>query len=184
MPVSPPRDDGKAPYHHGDLRRGLLAAARALLEQGGREAVTLREAARTAGVSHNAPYRHFPSRDALLAALAAEGFAALRDGLRAAREASPSAPLAALGRAYLAFAARERPLFRLMFGAAPDPGAHPDLAAAAAAAFAVLRETVEETVPPDLVARETIRAWGLVHGLATLVAEGQVAREEADAVLA
>jgi AcrR family transcriptional regulator len=74
----------KAPYHHGDLRRSLLDAALGILHQDGIGAVSLREVARAAGVSHNAPYRHFPSRDALLAGVAAEGFGRLRARLEAA----------------------------------------------------------------------------------------------------
>ncbi len=77
--------EGGTAYHHGDLRRSLIAAAQELLRSGGAEAVTLREAARLAGVSHNAPYRHFASRDALLAALAAEG-----SGRSAARSTRPA----------------------------------------------------------------------------------------------
>jgi AcrR family transcriptional regulator len=174
----------KSAYHHGDLRRGLLAAARALLEGGGPEAVSLREAARAAGVSHNAPYRHFAGRDALLAALAADGFSELRARLEAARDGGSANPLDALGRAYLGFAHTERPRFRLMFGGGLDRAAHPDLAAAADAAFAVLRDAVAAQVPPAAARREALRAWGLVHGLATLVADGQVAPGDADAVLA
>src|SRR6185369_3293046 len=64
-------------YHHGDLRNALLAAGRALLAEGGTPALSLREAARRAGVSHAAPYRHFASREALLAAIAEGGFVAL-----------------------------------------------------------------------------------------------------------
>lgn len=177
---------GKAAYHHGDLRRGLLTAARALLHQGGPDAVTLREAARAAGVSHNAPYRHFPSRDALLAAVATDGFLALRARLDAARSAAaPADRLVAIGRAYLGFAAQERAAFRLMFGSALDRAAHADLREAAEAAFAVLRDTVAERGGDAAsIARETVRAWGLVHGLATLVADGQITPEAAETGLA
>ncbi len=76
------------PYHHGDLRRALVAAARALLEESGPEALSLRDVARRVGVSHNAPYRHFPTKQALLAAVAAEEFAALS----ARMAAVPAAP--------------------------------------------------------------------------------------------
>lgn len=181
--MSTSRRGGAAPYHHGDLRRALLAAARALLEAGGPEAVTLREAARTACVSHNAPYRHFASRDALLAALAAEGFVALAERLRDARARAASEPLPALGRAYLGFAEEERARFRLMFGGSLERAAHPALAAGAAEAFGVLRDSVASGTPPERVGPAGIHAWGLVHGLATLVADGQIGREEADAAL-
>ncbi|MEH3148354.1 MAG: helix-turn-helix domain containing protein [Methylobacterium frigidaeris] len=166
------------------MRRTLLAAARDLLETGGVEAVTLREAARLAGVSHNAPYRHFPSRDALLAAVAAEGFEALRRTLDAAAAAEPTAALTAQGRAYLRFAVGHRPLFRLMFGAVLESAAHPDLAAAAGLAFAALRQVVAGAAPERAVEREALRAWALVHGLAHLVADRRITLEQAEASLA
>src|SRR5215471_7484310 len=78
-PTPPPRRVAvrKAAYHHGDLRRALIAAARAILEEDGLPALSLRAVARRAGVSQAAPYHHFPDKDALLAALGAEGFDAL-----------------------------------------------------------------------------------------------------------
>ncbi|GJE62007.1 TetR/AcrR family transcriptional regulator [Methylobacterium trifolii] len=165
-------------YHHGDLRNALVEAASRLLRAGGREAVSLREAARAAGVSHNAPYRHFPSRDALLAAVAAAGFRLLRDQL----EATDRRPVA-LGRAYLAFAGEDRARFQLMFGQSPAKDAFPDLAEAAGAALAVLDRAVGGPAAPDRVSAATLRAWGLVHGLAHLVAEGQVSEAVAEAAL-
>lgn len=168
-------------YHHGDLRRGLLAAAQDLLRSGGVDAVTLREAARLAGVSHNAPYRHFQSREALLAALAAEGFRTLRRALdEAGDRAEPAGRLTALGRAYLRFAAGDRATFRLMFGGALDTASHPDLAAAAADAFGALRKVVAEEAPRASGEREALRAWALVHGLAHLVAERQIDAAQAE----
>ncbi len=84
----------KQAYHHGDLRASILRAGWHLLEKQGIAALSLREAARRAGVSHNAPYRHFTDRDSLLAALAAEGFAALGQAMR---EAAASGGLRAMG---------------------------------------------------------------------------------------
>ncbi|WP_245442774.1 TetR/AcrR family transcriptional regulator [Methylobacterium terrae] len=171
-------------YHHGDLRRSLIAAAHDLLRSGGVEAVTLREAARLAGVSHNAPYRHFPSREALLAALAVEGFRGLRRALdEAAGGAEPPGRLTALGRAYLRFAEADRATFRLMFGGVLEIASHPDLAAAAADAFGTLRSVVAEQAPPPAAEREALRAWGLVHGLAHLVADRQIDAARAEACL-
>ncbi|KTS38377.1 hypothetical protein NS228_10835 [Methylobacterium indicum] len=176
--------EGGTAYHHGDLRRSLIAAAQELLRSGGAEAVTLREAARLAGVSHNAPYRHFASRDALLAALAAEGFRALRRTLdEAGNRAEGPERLAALGRAYLRFADADRATFRLMFGGVVEKAAHPDLAEASGAAFGALRNVVAERDTLGGAEREALRAWALVHGLAHLVADRQIDAARAEACL-
>ena len=177
--------DGGTAYHHGDLRRSLIAAAHALLRAGGVEAVTLREAARLAGVSHNAPYRHFASRETLLAALATEGFRALRRALEeAGSRAEPTGRLPALGRAYLRFADADRATFRLMFGGVVETAAHPDLAEASSAAFGALRSVVAESGPAAGTDREALRAWALVHGLAHLVADRQIDAARAETCLA
>jgi AcrR family transcriptional regulator len=172
-------------YHHGDLRRALVKAARDLLRRGGPGAVTLREAARIAGVSHNAPYRHFPSREGLLAAIAAAGFADLRDALEAAadRAPAPERRLSALGQAYLRFAVEHRTDFMLMFGGTIRRGKHPELEQTAASAFDVLRRTVASGGKSEPVEPRTLRAWGMAHGLAHLVADGQLSLETALAAL-
>src|SRR2546423_10801996 len=102
-------------YHHGDLPAALLRAAGRVLEQKGIGALSLRDAARRAGVSHNAPYRHFADREALLGALAAEGFALLAKRLRGQR--GPE-----LGMAYVRFALEHPQRFRLMFGGVSRTG--------------------------------------------------------------
>src|SRR4249920_1139210 len=91
----------KRDYHHGDLPAALLRAAGKILEKEGVEALTVRALTRRAGVSHAAPYRHFPDREALLAALAAEGYAMLG---KAQREASAAHGLRGMGEAYVRFA--------------------------------------------------------------------------------
>src|SRR5919206_2322086 len=96
-------------YHHGNLRPALLRTAAKTLEKEGLGALSLRELARRAGVSHNAPYRHFPDRDSLLAALAAEGFEMLGDALE-------KRPRREMGEAYVEFALAHPQRFRLMFG--------------------------------------------------------------------
>ena len=96
-------------YHHGDLRAALLRAAGEILETEGLGALTLREMARRTGVSHNAPYRHFPDRDSLLAALAAQGYAAFAASLQ-------KRPRSEMGEAYVQFALEQPQRFRLMFG--------------------------------------------------------------------
>ena len=107
----------KSAYHHGDLANALVAGALTLIEQGGAEAVSLRDLAQSLGVSRAAPYRHFEDRDALLAAVAARGF----DDLNAEYEAALATPgdgrakLRAAGKAFFGFATRRPGLYRLMF---------------------------------------------------------------------
>ena len=146
-------------YHHGDLRAAVLSAAWKMIEKEGVAGLSLREAARRAGVSHNAPYRHFADRDALLKALVEEGFAELRKALenRAGRE---------LGEAYIAFALQRPERFRLMFSGAR---ADADLLARFAHSFGALGG--------DATAAGAA-AWSLVHGLACLMLEGQLERNE------
>ena len=105
-------------YHHGDLRNALLEAARALLEEGPFADLSLRAVARRAGVSHAAPYRHFPNHEALLVELAVEGFAELRGGISAAapQSGAESDRIAKIGAAYMRFVARRPALARFMIG--------------------------------------------------------------------
>jgi AcrR family transcriptional regulator len=150
--------------------------ALAVIERSGVEALSLRDVARRVGVSHQAPYRHFPSRDHLLAEVVRRCFDDLAARLRARpRAGDPHADLAGLGRAYLAHA-REHPLaYRLMFGTPlPDPAGHPAMVSAARAAFAVVRDAVAVVVASSRPASdadvdaEAIVVWGKVHGLASL----------------
>ncbi|MBI2394903.1 MAG: TetR/AcrR family transcriptional regulator [Deltaproteobacteria bacterium] len=183
-------------YHHGNLRRTLLDAALALFGERGTFDFTLRELAREAGVTHNAPYRHFAGKGELLASLRAEGFAALADASRAALEGAsddPRARVRALGEAYVRFAIA-RPLhFRLMLhnplGEAAASSPQPRRRANAAdeqqgEAFGILRDTIEGArkqgvVRDDLSARElALGAWALVHGLSSLAVAGQVPADE------
>ena len=120
-------------YHHGDLAPTLRQAALAILEEEGLEALSLRSVARRAGVSHAAPYRHYPSREALLADVASEGLAHLRGELaQAAAIAGDRADrIVRIGGAYLRFASRHAGLLRLMFGSElPNRADFPGLAGA------------------------------------------------------
>jgi len=148
-----------ATYHHGDLRAALLRSAGRQLEKEGVAGLSLREAARRAGVSHNAPYRHFSDREALLKALVDEGFAELRKALekRAGRE---------LGEAYIAFALQHPQRFRLMFSA---QSADAELLAQFAQSFGALGADANAA---------GAAAWSLVHGLAWLMLEGQLEKSE------
>lgn len=168
-------EEGGDRYHHGDLPAALISSATALVEEEGLEAFTLREVSRRVGVSHTAPYRHFADRQALLAAVAEEGFAELGSATRAAFEAEPDVAEAFLsvGRTYVRFAVRRPVLFRLMFDPSLDE-ARPTLTDAKEAAFGVLLEAVAVAQQAgmlqigDLV-DTAITAWSTVHGLAQLL---------------
>lgn len=177
----------KAPgsYHHGDLRRALLEAAVVLVEREGREALTLRAAARLAGVSPAAPYRHFADKAALLAAVAEDGIRALtaRMAEAAARHgADPGRRFQALGVAYVTFAVAHTARFRVMFTAvSAAEGAHPSLSSASEALFGLLGDAIvacqrEGVVRPGDPRELALAAWSIVHGLAELEASGQVPR--------
>ncbi len=182
MSTSRPPDPAAA-YHHGALREALIAAALELLREGGHEALSLRAAARRIGVSAMAPYRHFASKDALLAAVAARGFGRLAAELAAADAAAadPAGALADQAGAYIRFACRDPALFRLMFGAA-RPRGHPELQRAAGAAYAVLAGRVALMADADRRADLTLACWSLVHGMASLLVDGQLPGREAEAV--
>ena len=164
----------KLGYHHGDLHRTLVDAAAKIVAKAGAGAVTLREVARLAGVSHNAPYRHFDSLSALLAAVATEGFEQFGARLREAADAEPDAKKRrnAIGRAYLRFALDNPRLYLLMFGAELDKAQHPELRAAADEAFSVLTGTLARAGRAGHA--DAINAWAFVHGLAHLVLDKQI----------
>jgi AcrR family transcriptional regulator len=160
-------------YHHGNLRPALLRAAGKTLEKEGVAALSLRDAARRAGVSHNAPYRHFADRDALLAALAAEGFQMLG---KAMREQSGKE----MGEAYVSFALAHPQRFRLMFGGVLPMGKYAELQEAASATYRALVEAFKDLPRPEVAAAA---AWSLVHGLANLLLDGHLAGTSAAEVL-
>jgi len=172
----------KTAYHHGDLRRALTDAAVRVVESHGAGAVTLREVARMAGVSHQAPYRHFANRSELLAAVAEEGFRALYAEMVKAMHAAPDAVSAfrAAGISYVVFAVDHPAHFRVMFGA-EAAACHrkvPSLAAAGDTLFGVLTKgigDVKRAIPTEHdVLDIALAAWSLVHGLASLLVEGQL----------
>lgn len=175
------RIGGRRPYHHGDLRAALLAAAETELEMAGIERFSLRAVAKRAGVSHAAPANHFDGADDLLTALAASGYVRLDAALRSEGDAAgrPADRIAHAAAAYVRFAMGRPALFRLMFSSARPDFAHPDLKAAADAAFMALVEDVRARTGADPFAvedamRELMIAWGLVHGLADLMNAGRL----------
>jgi AcrR family transcriptional regulator len=159
-------------YHHGDLRAALLDAATSLVEAEGE--LSLRAVARQAGVSANAPYRHYPDKDALLAAVATRGFQDLRVLLVEADSAAAAGDeFVALAQAYVRFALAHPGRFRLMFGH-PCSRSHPETLAAAAEATAVLQVRVAASVPAERREAYLVGGWSLVHGLASLVLDGKL----------
>jgi len=160
----------KRPYHHGDLRNALLDAARSILEEESLGALSLRAVARRAGVSHAAPYRHFPNHEALLVELASEGFAELRREIAeaAAAPGEKSDRVANVGAAYMRFVARRPALARLMFGPQlPNREAFPALAEAADGVGDEIGRALHD-------AALGLAVWAAVHGLAMLVLENVI----------
>ncbi|NUH41359.1 TetR/AcrR family transcriptional regulator [Streptomyces samsunensis] len=163
-------------YHHGDLRVACLRAARELLEEDSGGGLSLRAVARRAGVSATASYRHFPDREALVSAVAAQGYRELAERLAEAHPA-PATPedLAGVAVAYVRFALAHPALFRAMFCEPCDPG-NAERAAATAAVSAYVHALVRRAFPgsgtcsgqeADLEGLATA-VWALVHGLAFL----------------
>jgi len=163
----------KRKYHHGDLPAALLRAAGQILEKEGIDALSLRALTRRTGVSHAAPYRHFPDRESLLAALAAEGFAMLGE---AQRQAAAEAGARGMGEAYVRFALEHPQRFRLMFGGTVRIAKHPALREVATRTFDRLSGALAARMPEARVALDSsIAAWALVHGLAQLLMEDRIA---------
>lgn len=177
-------------FHHGDLRRALLEGAMLLLEREGPLGVGLRAAARLAGVSQTAPYRHFPDKESILAALAEEGLRELGDRMAAAaleHSADPRSGLFTIAETYVAFAAERPNLFRLMFGPqVADKRRCPAVEAAGHRAYQVLTDTLEaaqragQILPGDIQILALTR-WTCVHGLASLILDGRLSEEVAAA---
>jgi AcrR family transcriptional regulator len=177
------------PYHHGDLRRALVAAATELASADGPDGVALREAARRVGVSPSAAYRHFPSREGLLAVIASaaredlarrmlDAMAAATDGAGQARER-----FRACGREYVRFALEEPGLFAVAFRPCP-PGVYvPD----DPSPYAVLSGSLDELDAAGLLAVPRAGAeeyaWAAVHGAAVLLGSGAIPPADRDRVI-
>ena len=172
-------------YHHGNLREALIEAALELIAAKGAAGFTFAEAARSAGVSPGAPYRHFRDRDALIADVARRGFQQFAEDLARAwsdGQPDPHTALQNLGRAYLAFAKDEPAYYAAMFEAQVPTRADRDLAQASDQAFAVLRQAAEALIatlpvrqrPPAMMV--SLHIWSLAHGIASLFGRGDEAR--------
>jgi len=172
-------------YHHGNLREALIAAALDLISKKGPAGFTFADAARAAGVSPAAPYRHFRDRDALMADIARRGFEAFAGALSSAWNDGKPTPRSAferVGRAYLEFAAKEPAQFSAMFESGVSLNDYPDVREAGDRAFNVLRhacEAVAATMPKDKRPPSLMMAlhiWSLSHGIASLFGRGDAAR--------
>lgn len=163
------------PYHHGDLRRALVDAARRILENEGPNALSLRAVAREAGVSPAAPYHHFKDKGELLDAVAMEGWEALGEALAEAREKTTAGDIviAELGVAYVCFARDNPALYRVMYERSRDKDALPeDMRDNDESAYCLVRETFREIAGGEVsdmdIELATIAAWCAAHGLAEM----------------
>jgi AcrR family transcriptional regulator len=163
------------PYHHGNLQEALLEAAISLISEVGPAGFTLREVARRAGVSHNAPYRHFRDKDALLAEVAVQGYKELARAMvqSANRQADALEALRQAGLAYVSFALRRPEHFTVMFDAPLSKDLHPAAAEASEHAFSTLVRLVQNCQKEGKIADRddldfSLLAWTMVHGIAKL----------------
>jgi AcrR family transcriptional regulator len=183
----PGSNSGRRGYHHGNLREALLDAALDLIAAKGPAGFTVAEAARLAGVSPAAPYRHFRDADTLLAEVAVRGFDRLAEALQHAWNNGTPNPLAAfedMGRAYLTFARQNAAYYAAMFDTRISMENHPDLQAASDKAFNTLRtaaEVLTVTFTPDhrppamMIA---LHIWAMAHGIASLFVRPDPARRK------
>jgi AcrR family transcriptional regulator len=170
-------------YHHGDLKQALIDAGIKILKEEGIGALTLRSAARAAGVSHSAPYAHFPDKQSLLAAISTRGFITLQERLIATAlqySNNPGDLVPETGWTYTRFALEEPALFKLMFsGILEDEHSYPEFMSAVKHTFHHLVEVVEAcqaagVLPPGSSEELAVAVWSLVHGFVSLHLERQI----------
>jgi AcrR family transcriptional regulator len=177
--------DGPRGYHHGNLKEALIRAAPELIAEKGPAGFTFADAARWAGVSPAAPYRHFRDRDELIADVARRGFELFAAALAEAWDEGRPDLMSAfdrLGRAYLDFAREQPAYYSAMFEAGVPLDTDPQLRTSSEAAFAVLRQASERLValmpakdrPPALMV--ALHVWSMTHGIASLFGRGDAAR--------
>lgn len=178
---------GARGYHHGNLKETLIRAALELIAEKGPAGFTFADAARWAGVSPAAPYRHFRDRDELLASVALQGFERFAAMLATAWNDGRPDPARAfdnLGKAYLAFARTEPAYYSAMFEAGIPVESSPELRAAGDKAFAIVRNASETLIarlpaskrPPALMV--ALHIWAMSHGIASLFGRGDSAQRK------
>jgi AcrR family transcriptional regulator len=184
------KEDSRAErgYHHGNLKEALQRAALDLIAKKGPAGFTFADAARLAGVSPAAPYRHFRDRDELLSSIAQRGFEQFEQALAAAWDDGRPDTVSAferVGKAYLAFARGEPAFYSAMFESGLPVDLNPALLAASERAFAVIRAAAERLAalapagtprPPALMM--ALHIWSMSHGVASLFARGDAARRK------
>lgn len=185
-PAVRPRRKPRGRYHHGDLRAALIAEALRTMQASGIEQLTLRAVGDRLGVSRTALYRHFADKQALLAAVAGEGFRMLREQLVRAGSSTGAAPsgFEAMGRAYVTFAVEHPESYRVMFGRFIEAcSKDPDLVREAQATFQTLVDALTGLQQAGLARRDdpvqqASFVWAVVHGVAMLAIDGQLAHRD------
>ncbi|AZO63638.1 TetR/AcrR family transcriptional regulator [Mesorhizobium mediterraneum] len=180
------QDAPNRPYHHGDLRRAVIETALDMLREEKGWQFTLREVARRAGVSHAAPYKHFPDKAALLAEIAMIGFDRLRASLAAATPKAAKTlrdEIAPIARAYVAFGTDNPALYRLMFSADEGKAVGMHLNERALAVFDILLEILRRGQAAGSIRKRPIEGqaaagWGLIHGMTMLAIDGLLVPEK------
>ena len=170
-------------YHHGDLKNALIKAGVEILAKEGVGGLSLRKVAQRAGVSHSAPYAHFPDKQSLIAAISTEGFNQLYNELEAAiypHAKSPKKQLVEGAQAYVRFALKNSDTFKIMFsGVLEKEKDYPSFVEISSKTFKLVMEVVQAcqnagvlpTAPANLMA---VSVWGQVHGIVSLALEGQI----------
>lgn len=176
-------------YHHGDLKNALIQAGVEILAQEGVDGLSLRKVAQHAGVSHSAPYAHFPDKQSLIAAISTEGFNQLHTELEAAispYSKNPKKQLLEGAKTYVRFAEENTDTFKIMFsGVLEKEKDYPSFVEISSKTFKLVVEVVQAcqnadilpTAPADLMA---VSVWGQVHGIVSLALEGQVSHTVLD----
>ncbi len=181
-------DTGKSKpnYHHGNLRQALIDAAIQFIRHYGAEKMSLRAIAREVGVSQSAPYRHFEDKNALVSAIASQGFELLRDDMRRNFQENKGEPLKALkltGISYVTFAYHHPEMYRLMFGQRSSQFDGSELKSTHSEGYCVLREIIDlgkesGTFRPYDTDMLALAAWSTVHGVSSLILDGLVDIDE------
>ena len=157
-----------------NLKEACIVAAREVIGEQGVEGWSMRDVARKLNISHQAPYRHFPNRDHLLAEIMRRCFVDFAEYLDAQSKANPNDELRGMGEAYMSYASAKPLEYRLMFGTPwPDPAAHPELIQYAVHAFDLLRQTLLKKHGKGAIAKkqaelEAMFIWSTLHGMATI----------------
>jgi AcrR family transcriptional regulator len=170
-------------YHHGDLKNALIQAGVAVLARDGVNALSLREVARQAGVSHAAPYAHFTDKQALIAAIITEGYRLLYVQLESVVhtwQGDPHRQLVEMAWTYVQFAMQESDIFKIMFsGVLESEKNYPDFVTRSQGTFQLVVQVVQnceqkgilKLLAPELMA---VTVWGQVHGMISLIMMGQI----------